>query len=130
MGDSADLSFPMSDPSAQHKAHVDELVADHSVALWHVLEARSSVQVHLTADNIGREPVADLDLIDRLLATGRVPGPWPCTPKVHPRQACSALSENTNGRCVTDAWPYDGQVESDRAKLCSWTLLALGAPGC
>ncbi|MFC8797783.1 damage-control phosphatase ARMT1 family protein [Promicromonospora sp. NPDC057138] len=70
-GNRADLGFRMSDPSAQHKEQVDELVADESAELWRLLGAGSPGQVHLVADNAGRELVADLVLTDRLLATGR-----------------------------------------------------------
>jgi uncharacterized protein with ATP-grasp and redox domains len=70
-GNRADLGFRMSDPSAQDKNQVDELVADDSADLWRLLDAGEQGQVHLIADNAGRELVADLVLIDRLLATGR-----------------------------------------------------------
>jgi hypothetical protein len=70
-GNRADLGFRMSDPSAQDKEQVDELVADDSTELWRLLEAGTPGHVHLIADNAGRELVADLVLIDRLLATGR-----------------------------------------------------------
>ena len=61
----------MSDPSAQGKDQVDDLVADDSSELWRLLGAGAQGQVHLVADNAGRELVADLVLIDRLMATGR-----------------------------------------------------------
>jgi uncharacterized protein with ATP-grasp and redox domains len=70
-GNRADLGFRMSDPSAQGKGQVDDLVADDSADLWHLLGAGAPGQVHLVADNAGRELVADLVLIDRLLTTGR-----------------------------------------------------------
>jgi uncharacterized protein with ATP-grasp and redox domains len=70
-GNRADLGFRMSDPSAQGKDQVDDLVADDSAELWSLLDAGAPGRVHLVADNAGRELVADLVLIDRLLATGR-----------------------------------------------------------
>ncbi|WP_020014164.1 damage-control phosphatase ARMT1 family protein [Promicromonospora sukumoe] len=70
-GNRADLGFRMSDPSAQNKEQVDDLVADDSAVLWRLLDAGAPNQVHLVADNAGRELTADLVLIDRLLATGR-----------------------------------------------------------
>lgn len=70
-GNRADLGFRMSDPSAQGKDQVDDLVADDSAELWRLLGAGAQGQVHLVADNAGRELTADLVLIDRLLATGR-----------------------------------------------------------
>lgn len=70
-GNRADLGFRMSDPSAQGRDQVDDLVADDSADLWRLLDADAQGQVHLVADNAGRELVADLVLIDRLLATGR-----------------------------------------------------------
>lgn len=68
-GNRADLGFRISDPSAQDKNQVDDLVADDSADLWRHLDAGAQGQVHLIADNAGRELVADLVLIDRLLAT-------------------------------------------------------------
>ncbi|MFI9487377.1 damage-control phosphatase ARMT1 family protein [Promicromonospora sp. NPDC052451] len=70
-GNRADLGFRMSDPTAQNKDQVDELVADDSADLWRLLDAGTPGQVHLVADNAGRELVADLVLIDRLLESGR-----------------------------------------------------------
>jgi uncharacterized protein with ATP-grasp and redox domains len=70
-GNRADLGFRMSDPTAQDKAQVDDLVADDSAGLWRLLGAGAPGQVHLVVDNAGRELVADLILIDRLLETGR-----------------------------------------------------------
>lgn len=70
-GNRADLGFRMSDPGAQGKGQVDDLVADDSAELWRLLDAGNSGRVHLIADNAGRELVADLVLIDRLLATER-----------------------------------------------------------
>lgn len=70
-GNRADLGFRMSAPSAQDKDQVDDLVADDSAVLWHLLDEGAPGEVHLVADNAGRELTADLVLIDRLLATGR-----------------------------------------------------------
>jgi hypothetical protein len=70
-GNRADLGFRMSDPSAQDKDQVDELVANDSAELWRLLGASAPGPVHLVADNAGRELLADLVLIDRLLVTGR-----------------------------------------------------------
>jgi uncharacterized protein with ATP-grasp and redox domains len=70
-GNRADLGFRMSDPSAQGKDQVDDLVADDSSELWRLLETGAPGQVHLVADNAGRELTADLVLIDRFLATER-----------------------------------------------------------
>lgn len=70
-GNRADLGFRMSDPGAQDKDQVDDLVADDSAELWSLLDAGAPGTVHLIADNAGRELVADLVLIDRLLATER-----------------------------------------------------------
>jgi len=70
-GNRADLGFRMSDPGAQDKDQVDDLVADDSAELWRLLGTGAPHQVHLVADNAGRELVADLVLIDRLLETGR-----------------------------------------------------------
>lgn len=70
-GNRADLGFRMSDPGAQGKDQVDDLVADDSAQLWRLLDAGAPGRVHLIADNAGRELVADLVLIDRLLATER-----------------------------------------------------------
>ncbi|MFI2486868.1 damage-control phosphatase ARMT1 family protein [Promicromonospora kroppenstedtii] len=70
-GNRADLGFRMSDPSTQDKDQVDDLVADDSAELWRLLSAGSTSQVHVVADNAGRELLADLVLIDRLLATRR-----------------------------------------------------------
>lgn len=70
-GNRADLGFRMSDPRAQGKDQVDDLVADDSAQLWSLLDASAPGRVHLIADNAGRELVADLVLIDRLLATER-----------------------------------------------------------
>nr|BFF20920.1 damage-control phosphatase ARMT1 family protein [Promicromonospora thailandica] len=70
-GNRADLGFRMSDPSAQDRSQVDDLVADDSAELWRLLDGGTENRVHLVADNAGRELVADLVLIDRLLETGR-----------------------------------------------------------
>ncbi|WP_423463361.1 damage-control phosphatase ARMT1 family protein [Promicromonospora sp. MS192] len=70
-GNRADLGFRMSDPSAQDRDQVDDLVANDSAVLWRLLDAGAPGQVHLVADNAGRELVADLVLIDRLLETRR-----------------------------------------------------------
>lgn len=70
-GNRADLGFQLSDPAAHTRERVDELVADDSDRLWSLLEAGSPGQVHVIADNAGRELVSDLVLIDRLLVTGR-----------------------------------------------------------
>jgi hypothetical protein len=70
-GNRADLGFRMSDPGAQGKDQVDDLVADDSAELWRLLDAGAPGRVHLIADNAGRELVADVVLVDRLLATER-----------------------------------------------------------
>ncbi|AKU15137.1 damage-control phosphatase ARMT1 family protein [Luteipulveratus mongoliensis] len=70
-GNRADLGFRISDPSAQERQQVEDLVADDSSLVPPLLDSRPAGQVHLIADNAGRELVADLVLIDRLLVTGR-----------------------------------------------------------
>ncbi|WP_439675400.1 damage-control phosphatase ARMT1 family protein [Embleya sp. MST-111070] len=68
-GNRADLGFRMSasggDTAASH------LVADDSARLWSRLPVGGAAEVHLIADNAGRELIPDLVLLDHLLHTGR-----------------------------------------------------------
>ncbi|MFI6983832.1 damage-control phosphatase ARMT1 family protein [Embleya sp. NPDC050154] len=68
-GNRADLGFRISssadDPAPSH------LVADDSGRLWSLLPVGGGAEVHLIADNAGRELIPDLVLLDHLLHTGR-----------------------------------------------------------
>jgi hypothetical protein len=65
-GNQADLGFQLVAPDARrHEA----LVVDDSAALWDLLD-RGGLTVDWVCDNAGRELVADLLLVDRLLADG------------------------------------------------------------
>lgn len=66
-GNRADLGFQLSDPDATSRGQSDDLVADDSSSVWRHLANHSSGTLHVIADNAGRELVADLVLIDRLL---------------------------------------------------------------
>jgi len=70
-GNRADLGFRLSSPTAADSAQVDDLVADDSPAVWKHLAGRAPGKVDVIADNAGRELLADLVLIDRLLSTER-----------------------------------------------------------
>lgn len=66
-GNRADLGFRLSDPASTSRDHTDELVVDDAPSVWKHLASRPGSVVHLIADNAGRELVADLVLVDRLL---------------------------------------------------------------
>jgi hypothetical protein len=69
-GNRADLGFRITAKASDHGVPEADLVADDSEALWSILDCTSGAVVHLVADNAGRELLADLVLIDHLLATG------------------------------------------------------------
>ncbi|MEY9891646.1 hypothetical protein ABIA31_005314 [Catenulispora sp. MAP5-51] len=66
-GNRADLGFRI---TAAAEGATTDLAADDSVALWSILDAAPNPVVHLVADNAGRELLADLILVDQMLATG------------------------------------------------------------
>lgn len=66
-GNRADLGFRLSDPDSSSRDRLDDLVVDDASLVWKHLANRSGNAVHLIADNAGRELVADLVLVDRLL---------------------------------------------------------------
>ncbi|MGL5810670.1 MAG: damage-control phosphatase ARMT1 family protein [Nocardioides sp.] len=70
-GNRADLGFRLSSPTAADSEQVDDLVADDSADVWKWLTRRAPGKVDVIADNAGRELLADLVLIDRLLSTER-----------------------------------------------------------
>jgi uncharacterized protein with ATP-grasp and redox domains len=70
-GNRADLGFRLSSPTAADSEQVDDLVADDSAAVWRFLARRAPGRLDVIADNAGRELLADLVLIDRLLSTER-----------------------------------------------------------
>jgi len=70
-GNRADLGFRLSSPTAADSDRVDDLVADDSADVWNHLVKRAPGKVDVIADNAGRELLADLVLIDRLLSTER-----------------------------------------------------------
>ncbi|MEV5378236.1 damage-control phosphatase ARMT1 family protein [Streptomyces nondiastaticus] len=66
-GNRADLGFQI---TAGRGAEASGLVADESARLWELLRSETGGTVALVADNAGSEMVADLVLIDHLLAHG------------------------------------------------------------
>ena len=66
-GNRADLGFRI---TAAAEGPATDLLADDSAQIWELLGAASEPAVHLVADNAGRELLADLVLVDHLLATG------------------------------------------------------------
>ncbi|MEY9876912.1 hypothetical protein ABH931_006425 [Streptacidiphilus sp. MAP12-33] len=66
-GNRADLGFQL---TAGRPQEASGLVADESERLWEVLRGSPGGTVAVVADNAGAELVADLVLIDHLLATG------------------------------------------------------------
>ncbi|WP_030807250.1 damage-control phosphatase ARMT1 family protein [Streptomyces sp. NRRL S-337] len=66
-GNRADLGFQI---TAGQRAEASGLVADDSTRLWELLRSEAGGTVALVADNAGSEMVADLVLIDHLLAHG------------------------------------------------------------
>lgn len=65
-GNRADLGFRI---TAAAEGPATDLVADDSARLWSILDAAPDPDVHLVADNAGRELLADLVLVDHLLTT-------------------------------------------------------------
>lgn len=70
-GNRADLGFRLSKPHSADAPQVDDLIVDDSSEVWGHLDKHKGGRVDLIADNAGRELVADLLLIDRLLSTRR-----------------------------------------------------------
>jgi uncharacterized protein with ATP-grasp and redox domains len=70
-GNRADLGFRISSPTAADSDQVDDLVADQSAEVWTFLAGRPPGNIDVIADNAGRELLADLVLIDRLLGAER-----------------------------------------------------------
>ncbi|WP_406285850.1 damage-control phosphatase ARMT1 family protein [Embleya sp. NBC_00896] len=68
-GNRADLGFRMSATGADSAD--SHLVADDSARLWSLLPPDGAAEVHLIADNAGRELIPDLVLLDHLLHTRR-----------------------------------------------------------
>jgi hypothetical protein len=66
-GNRADLALQI---TAGRGGQASGLVADDSAVLWNLLRARPGGTVVLVADNAGSEMVADLALVDHLLAAG------------------------------------------------------------
>ncbi|WP_194925332.1 damage-control phosphatase ARMT1 family protein [Catenulispora pinisilvae] len=66
-GNRADLGFRI---TAATEGPATDLVADDSALIWSILDAAEDPVVHLVTDNSGREFLADLILVDHLLATG------------------------------------------------------------
>lgn len=66
----ADLGFDLSDPESRHRERVDELVVNDSEALWAYVREAKPLRIALIADNAGRELLADLVWIDRVLTLG------------------------------------------------------------
>lgn len=66
-GNRADLGFSLTNPASTSRDQADELVSDDTDVVWKHLADRPSAAVHLIADNAGRELVADLVLLDRLM---------------------------------------------------------------
>lgn len=64
----ADLGFGLSDPEARHRARVEELVVNDSEAMWAYVRDVGRPRIAVIADNAGRELLADLVWIDRMLA--------------------------------------------------------------
>ncbi|WP_425825044.1 damage-control phosphatase ARMT1 family protein [Streptomyces fractus] len=69
-GNRADLGFRVTADGAEPGADT-QLVADDSDAFWAALPPGGGATVSLVADNAGRELLADLLLVDHLLAHGR-----------------------------------------------------------
>lgn len=70
-GNRADLGFRVTADGAEPGADT-QLVADDSEAFWAALPRGGGATLSLVADNAGRELLADLLLVDHLLAHGRV----------------------------------------------------------
>ncbi|MFF3489773.1 damage-control phosphatase ARMT1 family protein [Streptomyces sp. NPDC002795] len=70
-GNRADLGFRVTADGAEPGAD-PQLVADDSEAFWAALPRGGGATLSLVADNAGRELLADLLLVDHLLAHGRV----------------------------------------------------------
>ncbi|MFZ3597991.1 damage-control phosphatase ARMT1 family protein [Streptomyces sp. BH104] len=70
-GNRADLGFRVTADGAEPGADT-QLVADDSEAFWAALPRGGGASISLVADNAGRELLADLLLVDHLLAHGRV----------------------------------------------------------
>ena len=68
-GNLADLGFTAGDTVTTGDSA--DLVADDSAVVWSLLRPDAGLKLVLVADNAGREIIADLTLIDHLLATGR-----------------------------------------------------------
>ncbi|MBK3547416.1 damage-control phosphatase ARMT1 family protein [Streptomyces sp. MBT60] len=66
-GNRADLGFRVTEGDTALGTAADDLVADDSALLWHLLPAGADATVAVVADNAGRELIPDLILIDHLL---------------------------------------------------------------
>ncbi|MET7412343.1 damage-control phosphatase ARMT1 family protein [Streptomyces rubiginosohelvolus] len=66
-GNRADLGFRVTARDTALGTAADDLVADDSALLWHLLPAGADAMVAVVADNAGRELIPDLILIDHLL---------------------------------------------------------------
>lgn len=69
-GNRADLGFRITAKASDHGTPEADLVADDSATAWAILDSAPNAVVHVIADNAGRELLADLVLIDRLLVSG------------------------------------------------------------
>lgn len=104
-GNRADLGFAAHHPGAEEASHGSLLIDDSGPAL-EILRSRSG-DVHLVADNAGRELLADLVLVDDLLHSG-----WARTVGLHVKPSPYYVSDATTAdvvACLTRLAAAGGQ---------------------